>query len=125
MTSPSVLVRRPARVASADPGNPVAVHLAGQDNLLGGQAQVGIDARPVLGNGCRVVAHVLADVERGERPLADATQPGEHGVDQAVDGQAFKVIGYELVMVLAFHNCPTVRRGIGHPALEWHDNAWY
>jgi hypothetical protein len=81
--------------------HPVAMNLVRRHNLIGPQTQVGVNSGMVLADSFGVVTHQVADVERREMSLADTPQAGEHGVNQSLDGQALKVIGYDPIRVPA------------------------
>jgi hypothetical protein len=55
----------------------------------------------VLGNGGLVVADGTAHIQGSKATQADASQPGEYGVNQALGGQALKMIGYDAAPILA------------------------
>jgi hypothetical protein len=80
-------------LGTGDGHHAVAVDLVGRRDLGSGDTQVGVDARVVLGDGVWFIADGAADVERVKGLAADASEAGEYGVDQALCGQALKVIG--------------------------------
>jgi hypothetical protein len=77
------------------------MNLVRRYHLICAKVQVGINAPVVLENGRPVVAYSVTHVQRGKRSVADTTQPGEHGMDQGLEGEALKVVSYQPIRVLA------------------------
>ena len=53
----------------------------------------------VLGDGLRIIAYGVAHVQGCPRCGTDPTQTGENRMDQAIDRQALKVVGYKALLV--------------------------